>query len=88
MGAETLSTLGHNDLVGSWVEEYKSRHQPLDAFPTIERIDPDDPASWRAALGDILRLNDWAALFYAELADYPWPVVLRSWLPPTRPTTP
>jgi hypothetical protein len=81
MGAETLSTLGYNHLVGTWVEEYKSRHQPLGPFATVERIDPADRRSWQAALGDITRVSDWAALFHAELTDDAWPAVVRRWLP-------
>lgn len=81
MGAEVLSTLGHDDLVASWVEAYKSRHQPLEAFPPIERLDPGDEASWRPALGGVARISDWVALFTSQLAEQPWSTVLRTWLP-------
>ena len=69
MGAETLSTLGHDDLVGAWIEGYKSRHEPLDTPPRIDRIDPTDEGSWRPALGDSSRASDWTALFAGELQD-------------------
>src|SRR5215471_19227580 len=67
MGAETLSTLRHDDLVAGWVERYKARHQPLEAPPSTARIDPGDAGAWRAALGDIARLSDWEAMFTVAL---------------------
>jgi hypothetical protein len=81
MGAEVLSTLGHDDVVASWVEAYKSHHQALEAFPTVERLDPTDERSWRPALGDIARISDWAVMFRSELESEEWPEVLRRWLP-------
>jgi len=81
MGAETLSTLGHDDLVARWVERYKARHQPLEAPPSTARIDPHDARTWRAALGDIARLSDWEAMFMVALAEEPWPAVVRRWAP-------
>ena len=81
MGAETLSTLGHDDLVGSWVEAYKARHEALDVPATTGRIDAHDEAGWRSALGDMSRVSDWAQLFRRELAGQPWPEVLQRWLP-------
>ncbi len=81
MGAETLSVLGHDDLVASWAESYKARHQPLEAPPTTSRLAFSDEPTWRAALGDMSRVSDWAAMFQAELNDQPWPTVLRRWVP-------
>jgi hypothetical protein len=81
MGAETLSTLGHDDLVAGWVERYKARHQPLDAPPPTMRIDPTDERDWRTALGDMSRVSDWAEMFTVELVDRPWQAVLQRWLP-------
>jgi hypothetical protein len=81
MGAEALSTLGHDDLVGEWVELYKSRHERLDPFPTAEKIDPSDEASWRSALGQVFRAKDFAAMFVEELNQGHWQDVLRRWLP-------
>ena len=80
MGAEALSTLGYDDLVADWVEAYKSRHEPLDPFPTLESIDPRDEASWRGALGQVFRANDFTAMFAGELDNEPWQDVLRRWL--------
>jgi hypothetical protein len=81
MGAETLSTLGHDELVGSWVDTYKARHQALDVPPSTDRIDAHEEAGWRSALGDMSRVSDWAELFRRELAEQPWPAVLQRWLP-------
>jgi hypothetical protein len=81
MGAETLSIFGYDDLVGDWVEAYKSRHEPLDPFPTLGRIDPRDETDWRNALGQVLRANDFAAMFVGELDNEPWQGVLRRWVP-------
>jgi hypothetical protein len=80
MGAEVLSTLGHDDLVADWVEAYKARHEPLDPFPNLERLDPRDEANWKGALGQIFRANDFATMFVGELDNEPWQDVLRRWL--------
>jgi hypothetical protein len=81
MGAETLSTLGHDDFVASWTEAYKARHQPLEAPPATTRLDVKDEGDWRAALGEMARVSDWAAMFRAELDDQPWHVVVNRWVP-------
>jgi len=81
MGAETLSTLGHDDLVAAWVEDYKRRHRPLEVPPPRTRLDSRDEQSWRPALGDLGRVSDWAAMFRQELAEQPYPAVLQRWLP-------
>jgi hypothetical protein len=81
MGAEALSTLGHDDLVASWVEAYKARHEPIAAPPPATRLDPGDERSWRAALGEERRLSDWADLFTRQLAEAPWRDVLATWVP-------
>jgi hypothetical protein len=81
MGAEALSTLGHDDLVAPWVEQYKARHPVIAAPPTSGRLDADDEGSWRPALGEPARLSDWAELFARQLQDRPWSDVLRSWVP-------
>lgn len=81
MGAETLSTLGLDDLVAPWVETYKERNRPVDAPAPTGRIDADDATSWRPALGDGGRVTDWEALFADQLRDRPWPEVVRRWAP-------
>jgi hypothetical protein len=59
-----------------WVEGYKRR---LTDHPTPST--PIARAQWREALGDVKRLADWIARFDRELADTPWPVVVRRWVP-------
>jgi hypothetical protein len=81
MGVEALSTLGHDDLVAGWAEEYKARHAPIAAPPPVARLDPDDEATWRPALGDPARVSDWAALFADQLREHPWRTVVRRWAP-------
>jgi Questin oxidase-like len=81
MGAETLSMLGHDDLVAGWAEDYKARHEPIDAPPPFARLDAAEEASWRPALGDPRRATDWAALFGDQLREEPWPAVVRRWAP-------
>jgi hypothetical protein len=81
MGAEALSSLGYDDLVGDWVEVYKARHRPIEAPPATGRIDSADRRSWQSALGDFSRVTDWNILFSRELQERPWPHVLHTWLP-------
>jgi hypothetical protein len=81
MGAETLSTLGHHHLVAGWVDAYRTRFEPLPAPPEHDRLDPNDAAAWRSALGDVFRISDWAAMFREELWDRPWQNVVRHWAP-------
>jgi hypothetical protein len=79
MGAETLSTLGFDDQVADWVEAYKVAHPPIEAPPVKDAVDACDETSWRAALGDISRLSDWAVLFAHELSDEHWKDVVLRW---------
>jgi hypothetical protein len=81
MGAETLSTLGHNDLIAGWVMQYRKRYQPLLAPPQNDPIDPADDQAMRFALGDASRVSDWAAMFRAEFWDRPWQDVVKEWAP-------
>jgi hypothetical protein len=81
MGAEALSTLGHDDLVVAWVEDYKARHEPIDTPPATVRLDPGEESDWRSALGDPARLSDWAELFTHQLQDHRWQDVVGTWVP-------
>jgi hypothetical protein len=47
----------------------------------VEQIDPRDEASWRDALGQVFRANDFVAMYFEELERGPWKDVLRQWLP-------
>jgi hypothetical protein len=76
MVAETLLTLGRPGAVMPWIEAYKNRFQ--------ERSHADTPissTSWHEALGERARSADWVASFDHELAERPWPSVLRTWVP-------
>ena len=81
MGAETLSHLGHDDLVAGWVDGYRKRYDPLPAPPARDRLDASDNRALCSALGDASRLSDWAAMFREELWNRPWPDVVRHWAP-------
>jgi hypothetical protein len=81
MGAEALSTLGHDDLVAGWAEDYKARHAPIDPPPQFDKVDVGDETSWRAALGDPRRASDWASAFTDQLREEPWAAVVRQWAP-------
>jgi hypothetical protein len=76
-----MSTLGHDGLVASWVEEYKARHEAIPAPPPFELLEPGNGADWRGALGEPARVTDWAALFAGELAEQAWPDVVATWVP-------
>src|SRR4030088_342583 len=79
MGAETLSTLGHNDLIATWTEQYRKRHQPRPAPPHHNPVDLADEQAVRSALGDASRLSDWAAMFRTQFWDGPWQDVVKQW---------
>jgi hypothetical protein len=76
MAAEALATLGYCDEVDGWLDA-NIRHRDYGPLP-----DPTQPITdWQAALGDRNRGGDWVELFRRELADAPWPEVLRNWCP-------
>jgi hypothetical protein len=79
MGAETLSNLGHNDLVAGWVDQYRKRHQPLPPPSPNHPIDRGDAQALSSALGDPSRVSDWAAMFRAEFWTRPWQDVVKQW---------
>ena len=76
MAAEALVALGRSDAVARWVERYASRLGP----PPAARL-PIPAAEWEAPLGRRERVADWAVFFRRELAEAPWPRVLRLWVP-------
>ncbi|AXL89661.1 hypothetical protein C4J65_16155 [Streptomyces sp. CB09001] len=81
MAAEALAHMGYADEVPAWVERNLRSRSYHDVPERRWPIDPDDPADWRAALGDFSRVADWTALFERELALSPWPQVLARWWP-------
>jgi len=76
MAAEALVAMGRSDAVARWVEGYASRLGPP---PSAGEAIP--AAGWEAALGRRERVADWAVFFRRELAEAPWPQVLRLWVP-------
>jgi hypothetical protein len=76
MAAEALVAMGRSDAVAHWVEGYARRLGP----PPSAR-DPITAAGWEGALGRGERVADWAVFFRRELAEAPWPEVLRRWMP-------
>jgi hypothetical protein len=80
MVAETLATIGCRDMVAIWVEDNKQLRKYLDP-PGGRRLAGDDPAEWKAALGDFRRVLDWVDMFDAQLNRRPWPAVLLEWWP-------
>jgi hypothetical protein len=81
MGAETLSHLGHDDLVADWVESYRQRYDPLTPPPAKDRLTGRDENALRSALGDAARISDWATMFREELWNRPWQDVVTQWAP-------
>ena len=76
MAAEPLFTLGRDDAVLPWVDEYRKRliYRPSPALPI-------PPEEWREYLGARERLGDWIELFENELSEAPWQEVVRQWVP-------
>jgi hypothetical protein len=76
MAVEAMLAMGRHDAILPWVERYQHR---LPEHPTPST--PITRAQWRGALGDLARLADWIAFFDRELAEAPWPEVVRHWVP-------
>ena len=76
MTAEAFVSLGHQDSVVGWVENYRKRLEPRSA--PSKRI---DATTWREALGDVARNRDWVEWFSNELAESAWRDVVGLWVP-------
>jgi hypothetical protein len=83
MAAEALVALGRGDVVVAWADRYR---QKLDAMPAP--TSPITVETWRAALGAVDRIGDWAAFFRGQLAEAPWRAVLTEWIGRLLPATP
>lgn len=81
MGAEALATLGFCDQVPAWVDWYATVRTISSVPEPVSAIDPGHEADWRAALGQVRRLADWAALFQHEIDDAGWRAALATWWP-------
>lgn len=79
MGAEALATLGFCNQVPGWVDWY-ARVRPIASVPPpVFPIEPGNAAEWRAALGQVRRISDWAALFRHQINDVGWRTTLDTW---------
>jgi hypothetical protein len=76
MVAEALVKLGRPDAVLDWVAGYRQRLEPHPGSQS-----PISRQDWREALGDIGRAGDWVLFFDRELAETPWPDVVKAWVP-------
>jgi hypothetical protein len=81
MASETLTRLGHPELVHDWVARYRTRHKHFARPVPVSDIDESDETSWCSALGNFDRATDWQALFDRSLAEEPWQDVLVRWWP-------
>jgi hypothetical protein len=81
MAAEALAHMGYTDVVSPWLDRTLSRHAYHEVPEPRWRLFPDDPAQWRAALGDFSRVGDWTAMFASQLEEEPWRDVLARWWP-------
>lgn len=79
MASETLTALGHPDVVHRWASLYPQKRKHLPMPPSVARIDSEKEEIWRAALGDFARASDWLDLFERAVLDRPWQEVLTLW---------
>ena len=66
--------MGRADAVMPWFERY--RHSLAPRRARVARLTDE---SWRAALGDQRRTEDWFEFFRNELEEHPWQSVLDTW---------
>lgn len=81
MVAEALSTLGQEDAVAGWVDQYRGVRRHLPMPPVRTPIDGADQENWRAALGAYDRASDWLNFFRSQLQEQPWRELAARWLP-------
>ena len=74
MCIEAMCAMGRHNSVMPWFERYRRWLAPRPS--RIARLTDDN---WRAALGDVGRVEDWFESFRNELEDRPWNVVLDEW---------
>jgi questin oxidase-like protein len=74
MCIEAMCAMGRHDSVMPWFERY--RHW---LAPRPSRVARLTDGNWRAALGDVRRVEDWFEYFRNELEDRPWHEVLDEW---------
>ncbi|HEV2170346.1 MAG TPA: questin oxidase family protein, partial [Candidatus Binatus sp.] len=74
MAIEAMCSMGRDDAVMPWFEGYRRLLAPRRA--RVARLTND---SWRVALGDLRRPEDWFEFFSNELEEHPWRSVLDKW---------
>jgi hypothetical protein len=81
MVAETLATLGHHDVVPSWIDVNQRRRRYYAPPSAVEPLPDNAGAARQTALGDYSRVADWVQYFDRRLAERPWRAVLVDWWP-------
>jgi hypothetical protein len=79
MGAETLTALGHDEIVAGWADEYRRRHVPISGPMPSARIHLTVAADFHCALGKMERVADWKAAFADQLREQRWQEVVNRW---------
>lgn len=74
MCIEAMCAMGRHDSVMPWFERY--RHWLAPRPSRVARLTNEN---WRAALGDVRRVEDWFEFFRNELEDRSWQAVLDEW---------
>ncbi|CTQ47422.1 questin oxidase family protein [Roseibium aggregatum] len=64
--------------IAEWYEAYRDAHKLAPPLPSVE---PIDPASWKAALGDRTRESDYRAFFTGEIERLGIDSAIRQYLP-------
>jgi hypothetical protein len=74
MCIEAMCAMGRHNSVMPWFERYRRWLAPRPS--RVARLTNEN---WRAALGDVRRVEDWFEYFRNELEDRPWNEVLDEW---------
>ncbi|MCH0540217.1 DUF4243 domain-containing protein [Streptomyces sp. MUM 203J] len=76
MAVEALVRHGQASRVHRWLDGYSARLEDMPALHA--RVTTEN---WPEALGDPVRIADWAGFFERETRERPWPEVLGEWWP-------
>src|SRR5271166_2010094 len=74
MAIEAMCAMRRGDAVMPWFEGYRAS-----LAPRRKRVARLTAESWRAALGDARRTEDWFEFFRNEMEESPWTEVLDTW---------
>jgi hypothetical protein len=81
MVAETLATLGYDEVVPGWIDLNQRLRRYYDPPAAVEALPADPEAARREALGDFRRVADWVRYFEGRLGERPWREVVVEWWP-------